>query len=330
MGSTNLACRHCDTPLDLLEMRAIDAAKITPDTLFQCPYCPSCYYPELGLLHSLYGDGQVEKEYFGTPLSLGGNIKKGLNHVDAGEHRPVKMHSLEPGYEYDSIHLLGTHREGIDKQNWLPFEIVGNQNQGRLGDSVLISLLRTESTKIAINATLNEDRSSSSPINFGDTLEVVYAATTRLDGVTNPPWVDLLIEAQNAIRQGNTLAALPVLRSAVDNCLIRQMYIYLIWDGYTQDSARDWIDELEDGYSPNRITIAKQGLQQTRGTRLTDGEYATIWEDFTQVVDERDEIIHSETSSALAHPSRSTAVDFFNTTVSLLVATYDLFGFHNS
>lgn len=94
-------------------------------------------------------------------------------------------------------------------------------------------------------------------------------------------------------------------------------------------STRAWINDLEDGYDPNRITIAKQGLQQATGARLTDGPYAALWDDFAQVVEERDAIIHSETSSALTHPDESMAVDLFNTTVSLLVAAYDLFGFHN-
>jgi hypothetical protein len=160
-------------------------------------------------------------------------------------------------------------------------------------------------------------------------LEVVYAATTQLDGVTNPPWIDLLQEAQEAIRQGNTLAALPVLRSAVDNCLIRQMFVYQIWEGHDQESARQWIEDLEDDYDPNRITIAKHGLERATGTRLTDGPYGALWANFSKVVDERDAIIHSETATELTHPDQSTAVDFYNTTVSLLVAAYDLFGFHN-
>lgn len=329
MGSTNLACHHCDTPLDLLEMRAVNPTDLNPDSLFKCPYCPSWYYPEIGLLHSLRGDGQVEKEYFGMPLSLGGTRKRDFNHVDVGEHRTVQIHSLEPGYEYNSIYLLGAHREGVDKENWLNFEPAGFQNRAILGESVLISLFRTESTEIAINATLREDRKSRFPIDYGDTLDVVYAATTQLNGVTNPPWIDLLQEAQQAIRQGNTLAALPVLRSAVDNCLIRQMFIYLVWDGYDRDSAQDWIDDLEDDYDPNRITIAKHGLKQATGRRLTNGPYANVWDDFSQVVEKRDAIIHSETSSALTHLDQSTAVEFFNTTVSVLVAAYDLFGFHN-
>lgn len=329
MGSTNLACRHCDTALDLLEMRAVNASNITPDALFPCPYCSSGYYPEIGLLHTLYGDGQVKKEYFGTPLSLGGTQKRDLNHVDVGEHRPVQMHSLEPGYEYDSIYLLGGHRDGVDEDDWLSFELAGAQNQATLGEDVLISLLRTEATEIAINATLREDRASNFPVDLGDSLEIVYAATTQLDGVTNPPWIDLLQEAQEAIRQGNTLAALPVLRSAVDNCLIRQMFIYLLWEGHDHESARQWIEDLEDDYEPNRVTIAKHGLEQVTGTRLTNGPYANLWGNFSQVVEERDTIIHSETSSLLTHPSQSTAVDFYNTTVSLLVATYDLLALHS-
>lgn len=330
MGSTNLACRHCDTALNLLEMRAVNAANITPDALFRCPYCSSGYYPEIGLLHSLRGDGQIAQEYFGMPLSLGGTQKRDLNHVDVGEHRPVQMHSLEPGYEYDTLYLLGGHRKGIDEENWLSFELAGAQNRATLGEDALISLLRTGATEVAISATLREDRPSNFPIDFGDSLEIVYAATTQLGEVTNPPWIDLLQEAQEAIRQENTLAALPILRSAVDNYLIRQMYLYLIWEGHDGDSARQWINDLEDDYDPNRLTIAKYGLEQVTGTRLTNGSYANLWSNFSQIVEERDTIIRSETSSVLTAPDQSTAVEFFNTTVSLLVAAYDLFGLYSS
>jgi len=83
-------------------------------------------------------------------------------------------------------------------------------------------------------------------------------------------------------------------------------------------------------YDPDRITIAKHGLKQATGTRLTDGPYGALWADFSKIVDERDAIIHSETATELAHPDQSTAIDFYNTTVSLLVAAYDLFGFHNA
>lgn len=329
MGSTNLACRHCGTPLDLLEMRIINAGDITPNALFQCPYCTSWYYPEIGVLHTLRGEGQIEKDYFGHPISLGGTQKNDLNQVNVGENRPVKMHSLEPGYEYDSLYLMGAHREGVDKEDWLPFDLAGARNRATLGSSALISLFRTAPTEISINATLREDRESEFPIDFGDGLEIVYIATTQLKEATNPPWIDLLQEAQEAIREGNTLAAIPLLRSAVDNCLIRQMFLYLIWDGFDHKSARKWIEELEDDYTPNRITVAKHGMERVTGTRLTNGPYANLWADFSQVVNERDSIIHSETSSVLTRPDQSTAVDFYNTTVSLLVAAYDIFEFHN-
>lgn len=329
MGSTNLTCRHCDTPLDLLEMRMINAEDIVPNGLFRCPYCNSGYYPEIGLLQTLYRDGTIEKDYFNYPVSLGGTQKRDLNHVRIGEHRTVKMHSLEPGYEYDSIFLLGAHREGVDEENWLPFDSAGAKNRATLGEGALVSLFRTDSTEIAINATLREDRKPNFPLDFGDEIEVLYSATTQLENITNPPWIDLLQEAQEAIRQGNTLAALPVLRSAVDNCLIRQMYFYLIWDGHDQESARQWIDDLEDNYDPNRITIAKYGLEKVTGEQLINGKYNGIWTDFSQVVENRNDIIHSETSSELSHPDQSTAIDFYNTTVSLLVAAYDLFGFQN-
>jgi len=326
MGSTNLACRHCDTPIDILQIPDLGLSSITPDSMVFCPYCGSAFFPEVGLLHSLFRNGEVESEYYGLPLSLGGAHQKGLNSVNVGEHHAVKMTSLKEGYEYDSIYLLGAHRSGVSEGEWLPFDIAGDKDRAMLGDGVLISLLRTSPTEISIAATIEEDSPRGSVVNLGDEIDIIYRASTKLEGVTNPAWVDLLKEAQAAIRQGNTLAALPVLRSAVDNCLIRQAFIYQVWNGRSQDKARQWVENLEDR-DPNRVTIAKDGLEEAVGVRLTSGPYAELWDEFFNVVQERDDIIHSETASELPRPDKPEAVDFFNTTVSLLVATYDLFEF---
>jgi len=298
MGSTNISCRHCDTQIDLVDMRTLDPNRITPDGLMACPYCSCTFYPGIGLLHSLYRNREADGEYFGLPLSIGGAKQKGLNRVEVGKHQPITMSNLKEGYEYDSVFLLGAHRSGVDEENWLPYHPAGSQNRANLGDDVLISLLQTGNTEIAITASLQDGQGGTSPIGLGDELDVVYDATTRFEGVTNPTWVDLLIEAQDAIREGNTLAALPVLRSAVDNCLIRQAFIHQIWVGEDHQGARDWIENLES-HEPNRITIANHALEETTGTKLAESEYSDLWEEFDQIVVERDAIIHSETASNL-------------------------------
>lgn len=330
-GSTNLTCRHCNSPIDGLEMVNVSPDSITPDTLFNCPYCGNWFYPEIGLLHSLFQGGEVEDVYFGRPLSLGGRALTNFTGVKVGETRPVPMHNLHSGYEYEAVFLKGANRKGVEKEDYLDFDLAGGYNRANLGEDVLVTLVKTESTNLAINASLHNDTSNGGSISTGDELDIIYTATLAYGGVTNPPWIDLLVEAQSAIREDLPLSALPLLRSAVDNCLIRQAYLYLVWNRSNSQIAHEEVMNFADeGYDPNRIDIAKTGLKELSGERLTDGPYDTLWAEFSKVVNERDSIIHSEMESRLNPPDQDSVKEFYDTTVSLLVATYDLLWNYNT
>lgn len=329
-GSTNLACRHCDTPVDILDMLSVDTGGLAPNKLFGCPHCGSGFFPEIGVLHTLFQDGDVDTVYFGRPLTPGGTAIQDLNHVSVGETRPVRMHNLYTGYEYTAVFLQGAHRKGVEKSDWLDFTPAGGYNRATLGDDILVNLVPTEPTDIAINATLQEDANGSGPIDVGDELEIVYTATVAPSEATNPPWIELLMEAQAAIREDLPLTAIPLLRSAVDNCLIRQAYLYLVWNRSKREEAFQEVEDLADeGYDPNRHDIAKQGLESWSGVRLTNGPYASLWSEFSEVVDRRDSIIHSEMESSLEPLNQETARELYDTTVSLLVGAYDLFWNHD-
>lgn len=327
-GPTNLTCRHCHTPVDILDMLPVNTAELTPNKLFGCPHCGSGFFPDIGVLHTLFQDGDIDNVYFGRPLTPGGTAIKDLNHVSVGETRPVRMHNLYTGYEYNAIFLQGAHKKGVDEQDWQDFDLAGGYNRATLGD-VLINLVRTEPTDIAINATLQENADNSGPIGIGDELEIVYTATVAPSEATNPPWIELLMEAQAAIREDLPLTAIPLLRSAVDNCLIRQAYLYLIWNRPDRDKAFQEVEDLaNEGYDPNREDIAKQGLEKWSGVRLTNGPYANLWSEFSEVVHRRDSIIHSEMDSSLEPLDQDTARELYDTTVSLMVGAYDLFWHH--
>ena len=325
-GSTNLTCRHCNTPIDLLDMPSIDMANIAPNNLFCCPHCGSGFFPEIGVLHTLFREGDINDIYFGQPLTLGGTAIQDLNHVSVGETQPVQMHDLYEGYEYTAIFLQDAHKEGVEKSNWEDFDLAGGYNRATLGGNILINLIRTNPTDIAINATLETNSDDSEPIKIGDRLAITYTATVAYSEATNPPWIELLIEAQAAIREDLPLTAIPLLRSAVDNCLIRQAYLYLIWNRPNRGTALREVEDIADGdYEPNRHDIAKQGLENWSGVRLTNGPYADLWSDFSEVVRRRDSIIHSEMESSLEPLDQDTARDLYDTTISLLVGAYDLF-----
>ena len=325
-GGVNLSCRHCDSRIDILDFPSLQPSSMEPDQFVICPYCKSGFTLDTGVLQTLYRTGDVEQNYFNFPLTPGGRQIDDLNGVKVGETRPVPMHNIHEGCEYTSLFIAGASRKGVDEKNWLPFEIADSQNQARLGNDLLITIVRTGPTNLAINASLREDRGGQGPLNFGDEIDVPYRATVSHREVTNPTWIDLLVDAQHAIQDDNLLAAIPLLRSAVDNCLIRQMIIYYRWEGHDLDSAIDQVNDLENDYL-NRYTIAKHGLEEASGTPLTSSPYAELWDDFDDVVQERDSIIHCETDPHLEKPAEAEVIDLFNTTVAVLIATYELFGF---
>jgi hypothetical protein len=310
--------------VDLLDFPGLQPNSMEPDQFVVCPYCQSCFTLDTGVLQTLHRTGDVEGNYFNIPLTPGGRQIDDFNGVNVGETRPVPMNKIHEGCEYTSLFITGASRKGVDEENLLPFEIADSLNQAQLGDNILITVVRTGPTNLAINATLREDRDGQGPLNFGDEIDVSYLATVSHRGVTNPTWIDLLVDAQHAIQEGNLLAAIPLLRSAVDNCLIRQMILYYRWEGHDLDSAIDKANDLENGYL-NRYTIAKHGLQEASGTQLNSGPYSQLWDDFDEVVQQRDSIIHCETDPYLEEPEEADAVELFNTTVAVLLAAYDLF-----
>lgn len=328
-GGVNLTCRHCDSMIDILDFPDLQPSSMEPDQFVICTYCQSGFTLDTGVLQTLHRTGSVEGDYFSIPLTPGGRQIDDFNGVNVGETRPVPMHKIHEGCEYTSLFITGASRKGVNEENWLPFEIADSQNHARLGDNLLITVVRTGPTNLAINATLREGRDGQGPLGFGDEIDVSYRATVSHREVTNPTWVDLLVDAKHAIQEDNLLAAIPLLRSAVDNCLIRQMIIYYRWEGYDLDSAIDEANDLEKGHL-NRYTIAKHGLEEVSNTRLTSGPYAQLWDDFDDVVQQRDSIIHCETDPYLEEPKEADVIKLFNTTVAVLVAAYDLFEFSST
>jgi uncharacterized Zn-finger protein len=325
-GGVNLTCRHCNSMIDILDFPKLKPESMMPDRFVVCPYCQSGFSLDTGVLQTLYQTGDIEANYFRIPLTPGGRQIDDFNGVKVGETRPVPMNNIHGGCEYTSLFITGASRKGVDEENWLPFEIADAKNQVRLGDNLLITVVRTGPTNLSINATLREDRDGQGPISLGDEIDVSYRATVSHRGVTNPTWIDLLVDAQHAIQEDNLFAAIPLLRSAVDNCLIRQMILYYRWEGHDLDSAIDEANDLEKEYL-NRYTIAKHGLEEASGTRLDSGPYDDLWKDFDNVVQQRDSIIHCETDPYLEEPDETEVINLFNTTIAVLVAAYELFEF---
>lgn len=322
-GSTNLTCPTCRQRVGPLAFQTLDPAAVGISDRIHCPSCGTPFWPESGFLLTFVL--HERNRYFGIPLSLGGTQKRDYTDVSIGKTRRSRMHSLYDGYELEKIGLRGAHRTGVDREDWLDLNPLHNPyTQASLGGEVLISLAQISPTDIAISANLQENRPEAVPLSPGDTIDILYDATMQLIDVVDPPWLLNLREAEAAIRRRNTVPALPLLISAFDNLLYRQVYLLLRNRGIDEQDAVDRIETLAGGRPIRRKDLAKDVLDALVGERLTDGRYATEWAAFMQLKNDRNQIVHPTGTASVDPPTQANAIDAFNQTVEMMLYTFNL------
>ncbi|AXG08383.1 hypothetical protein DU484_00125 (plasmid) [Haloplanus rubicundus] len=167
-------------------------------------------------------------------------------------------------------------------------------------------------------------------VETGDELEVVYDAKLSRANGTNPAWVDLLREAEQAILRGNLISAVPPLTSAVDGGLFRLISLYYVLNGCDQGEAGNRIrekfgDKYGNVYSKD---LAKDALNEITGSSLTDahGPYGTLWHEFHGEHGNRgfrNAVIHPGDES-LEEIDRESVIEWFNISVSLIIGGFEL------
>jgi hypothetical protein len=325
-GNTNLTCPQCEDRIDTLHLQPTGES-INPDTYLVCPYCETWFFPENGLLYTLYKlDGNA---YFGFPFALGGSKMRNLTTVTVGETRRHIVNDLFSGDEFETVQLLGAERKDASGDNRLPIERLDDSyTRASLGESVLVALHPIGPQEIVVTANLQEK--ADSVVETGDELEVVYDAKLSRANGTNPAWVDLLREAEQAILRGNLISAVPLLTSAVDGGLFRLISLYYVLNGCDQGEAGNRIrekfgDKYGNVYSKD---LAKDALNEITGSSLTDahGPYGTLWHEFHGEHGNRgfrNAVIHPGDES-LEEIDRESVIEWFNISVSLIIGGFEL------
>lgn len=323
-GEINLICPTCRKRSDPLVFQRVDPGSIGISKQWFCPMCHWPFWPENGFLLNLHlhkGDDSC----FGVPLSLGGAERRDSTQVAVGETRYSKMHTLFDEYEIEKITLRGANRAGVSEEDWLEIDPHYNpQTQVSLGDEVLISLTQVNATDVAISANLQEDRPEKPKVDTDDDIDILYDATMELTAATNPPWLLNLQEAEAAIRRKNTVPVLPLLISAFDNLLYRQVYLLLRSRGPNEQEAVNQIQTLAGGGDIYRDDLAKDILDTLVGERLSNGRHAKKWSSFMQLKNKRDQIVHPTGSASVTPPTQDESVKAFNETIEMMLCTFEL------
>jgi len=204
-GNTNLTCPQCDDRIDTLHLQP-SGESINPDAYLVCPYLRDMVLSPNGLLYTLHNlDGNA---YFGFPFALAGSKMRNLTTVTVGETHSHIVNDLFSGDEFETVQLLGAERKDASGDNRLPIERLDDSyTRASPGESVLVALHPIGPQEIVVTANLQEK--ADSVIETGDKLEVVYDAKLSRAKATNPAWVDLLREAEQAILRGNLISAVP-------------------------------------------------------------------------------------------------------------------------
>lgn len=335
-GATNLTCPNCEQRIGVLQfLKNIHPASITPNSYMICPN-PSCrahFFPENALLSTIRNQASTGDSYFRFPLSIGSSIGENITWVEVGETREHTVSNLYESYEVDSVLLLGAEQDDIeDEENRLPFEILDDTyTRVSLGDEVMVSVTPISPEEVVLTANLREDRSDLAEIEPGDEISVVYEEIRVLREVTNPPWINLLRGASEAIRRTNTAAAIPMLVSAIDNCLYRQVYLYERWQGKGHDDAHNHVVDTygNDNGDIYRDDFAKDALDDISGVRLTNGPPHREWRTFQEeILTARNNIVHP-TETVVEHIEKEQAVEWYDTTLDLILGLFDIVWFYD-
>lgn len=194
-----------------------------------------------------------------------------------------------------------------------------------LADILLISVTQVAPRQVLVTANLRKHETTQDAIAKGDDITLIYQRNLLQTEGTDPPWVKLLREAKAALNRDNPLAAGPLLVSAVDNCLYRQIYLYYRWQGQNNSDAINSVDQYRSGDNISRKDLAKHALDDISGVTLTSHEdpYFDEWNQFQTVLQQRHDIIHPTDDPVPAIDTES-AVDWFNLTVDLILDHFDL------
>lgn len=334
VGATNLTCPNCEQRLGVVQLlrhfdqQNIPLQSITPNSYTHCPACGALFFPENAFLVCLADIAGTGDSYRSYPFGVAGSQGVNHTHVTVGETTETKLNNLYHGYEIErgSLLLKGAERAEAEEDERLPIDQhEESYTRATLADIVLVSVTQIAPRKVLITANLREDEAEQDAIATGDEITLIYQQNLLQREATDPPWIQLLREAKTAINRGDPLAAVPLLVSAVDNCLYRQIYLHYRWQGHDHSQAIKAVKQYRSTDKIRRKDLARDALEDISGMRLTahDDPYFDEWDQFQTVLQQRHDIVHP-TEDPVPEIDIDTAVDWFNLTVDLILGYFDL------
>lgn len=320
-NNANLKCPSCGDQFSSLNVsNRADELELSSKSL-RCTSCWEHCYPENALLN--YIESNKSDGLFGVSLSLGGHGALGLTHIEIGETQEHQSISLVEGATIDSVHLIGA-RKAEDQDLELSINHLGSSFvRFSIDDAVLINVtVSGDGSELVFSSSLRDD--SHTEFDIGDRIDIKYRYVIAIPGIQNPPWVDLLREAESAIRKNETISALPLMISAFQNLLFRQVSLSLRERGLGDYHIRRILEYHSGSRRLRWRDIAKEGLEDVGGKRLTHSDYQEEWQTYDNLRQHRDDIIHPDITDDVQKPTRKEAIDYFTGTIGLMLGVYEI------
>ena len=331
-GKTVLMCPGCEHRLGILELRRTlsnsgsTLGDLTPDNLLCCPSCSSFFFTENAFLTCLTNQQETGESYLSYPFSLVGHKGTNLTSVAVGSSNEHPLNNLYRGYKIErgSIVLRGVQRKGVvdeDRLDISPHN--GSHTRVTLGDELVVTVSQVSPQEVLLSANLRDEETDvASP---GDEIMVTYERNLISESGRDPPWLEHFQEAKSAIERGNYISTGPLLVSAVDNFLFRQILLYFRWQGESYSEAIETVQSYKSSDKLSRTDLAKTALDDISGVQLPShfDPYAEEWDEFQSLLSERNDIVHP-TGDPIPDIDESTAINWFNNAVDLILGFFDL------
>jgi hypothetical protein len=312
MEHPNLVCPSCNRQFqksDLVSVQPTNFAKLTQT--ISCPGCSEDINPEDATLE--YLDQIASNQVLGHALTVGGFVNIATKEIEIGK---TEEYTIEPDSDYEISLAL---QDETDKPPGLDIDqLSGEQfkwHDGHLliDDSVVVDLVPVNDSDVGfISSELNKQSKHK--------VTVAHNIQSRLSRVEQPPWADLLEEAAAVFYRGRGIAEYPLVFSAFENFLGREIARTLL----SQGKSRTYVEKYLEEDHTNMYDRFNKVLDNIAGHKFEDYDNATYTKLDNFWKERNDRIIHVDPSDRAAKLGPQDMKDCFSTIIEAMLTIHKI------
>lgn len=311
MSHPNLCCPQCGQQMPQYYTAILDLSSFEKFAAsFNCPSCEASIHPEDAYLEFL--QRVPLNDVMGYAFSVGGFTEIGTEEIQVGTTEEIELFESD-FWSISDVLFAETDRVG----GLRTADLDGTTFKWHLGkllidDQVIVDGIPVENNKIGIITSQRGGKDI-------DTVTIAYLIKTDIETIQQPPWVDLLNTASRLFWRNQSVTIPPILISAYDNHISRQLQRTLVSQGKSNADIESF---FEQHYRWKEQ--AKEGLEAVTGTRLNN-KIPKVYSKLANIRHKRDNhVIHVDADDDLAVINASDAIEMISTVMQAILAVYEL------